>query len=128
MSKWKKFSQVERRLEASEKLPALSRKDKVSIDNRNIMIKRHELGIDRLTDNLIEFVKENGYDLFILHQMNLPNKIGGKKFFKLLELEMIGLSFEYIAFHNFRKNLIKESRMKIASLLASHDSISNTNE
>ena len=42
--------------------------------------------------------------------MNSLNKVGGKKFLKLIELEMIGLSFEHITFHNFREHLNKESR------------------
>jgi hypothetical protein len=123
MSKWKKFAQIERRIEASETFPPVSRKDKISIDSRGVIIKRYELGVDRLTDKKIDFIIENGYDQFILNQMNSLNKVGGKKFLKLIELEMIGLSFEHITFHNFREHLNKESRMKIASLLASHDPV-----
>ena len=120
MTKWKKLQRLERRLEASELWPQLGRTDNKKLNIRKILIERYELGIHRLTVSQIQRINEIGYDKFVIERMNEEKKIGASKYKKLVELGRLDITLEYIMFHNYRDELKKECRTKIAKLLAGY--------
>jgi hypothetical protein len=108
---------LERRVEASCRLPPRCRSDDSSVDFRNALIERAGLGIEELSDHAILAIMRRGYDAFFVEMMNSHNKIGLRAFYKLAGLGRLDLTTEYIVFNHFRERLNQDSRRKIAALL-----------
>ena len=117
MTLWTKISRVERRIKANSTYPLASQKDNQRLDIRGIMIKRYELGIDGLSDSSIRAILGYGYDRFAIDQMKKRKLIGSEKFQKLKNMEMLGLTFEYIVYSHFRLEIPEENILLIAKLL-----------
>lgn len=118
MSSWKRLSQLERRVEASSLLPQPQKNDCTIIDIRHVLIERIGLGVQKLTPTLLNKIKNNGYDNYIIESVNSIPKRGKTLFYELVNLGKIELTNEYIAFHYFRDKIKNSARMSIAQLLS----------
>lgn len=108
-----------RRIEADSLLPPLGGNDSASIDFRKVLIEREELGFSRVSPRALAAIKEQGYDAFFINQMNSYTKIGLSLFHKLVAMDRIEMTTEYIVFHHFRERLKPDCRRRIAILLLS---------
>jgi hypothetical protein len=111
--------QLLRRIEADSLLPPLHEKDNPSINFRRILIEREELGFRRPRPRSIQAIREKGYDIFFIDQMNIYTKIGLVLFHKLAAIDRLELTTEYNIFHHYRDALKSDCRRRIAILLAS---------
>lgn len=118
--------QLARRIEADCLLPPLHARDNVSINFRNILIEREELGFPRLSPRALNLIREAGYDSFFVDQMNSYTKIGLTLFHKLAAMDRIDLSTEFQIFHHYREKLKPECRRRIAILLVSKSKDKNS--
>ena len=127
MTPWKRLSELERRVEATERLPPPKYSDNKEVNVRQILIDRIGLGLQKLTPKLLEQLEAVGYDNYIIDRMNSPSKVGKRPFQELKDADKIELTTEYIVFHNFRHKLKNRSRIEIAKLLADHFNLAKNN-
>jgi len=120
MKTWQELTITERREEAEQRMPPLMKFDNQKVNLRKIHIEWAVLGIHRVTDSQLLRICEKGYDAYLLEEMNQSISVGSKRYQKLIGINRIDLTSEYIAFHNFRKKLKQPTRMKIAKLMADY--------
>jgi hypothetical protein len=118
MSSWKRLSQLERQVEANSLLPQPQKHDCKFINIRQVLIERIGLGLQKLTPTLLNKIKNNGYDNYIIESVNSKTKLGRSLFYELVNLGKLELTNEYIAFHYFRDKIKNSSRIGIAQLLS----------
>ena len=118
MSPWKRLSQLERQVEASSLLPQPKKHDYDVYDIRQVLIERIGLGLQKLTPTLLNKIRNNGYDNYIIESVNSTSKLGKSLFKELVALGKIEITNEYIAFHYFRDKINNTSRIAIARLLS----------
>ena len=70
MTPWKRLSELERRVEATERLPPPKNSDNKEVNVRQILIDRIGLGLQKLTPKLLEQLEAVGYDNYIIDRMN----------------------------------------------------------
>ena len=118
MSSWKRLSQLERQVEANILLPQPKKNDNSIFDIRQALVDRIGLGLQKLTPCLIDRLRTNGYDNYLIDSVNSESKLGKSIYIELINLRKVDISNEYIAFHYFRNKIKITSRIKIAQLLS----------
>jgi hypothetical protein len=81
MSSWKRLSQLERQVEANSLLPQPQKHDCKFINIRQVLIERIGLGLQKLTPTLLNKIKNNGYDNYIIESVNSKTKLGRSLFY-----------------------------------------------
>ena len=84
---------------------------------RFILMLREHLGFFEINPSNITEIRNVGYDRFFLDRMNGITEIGTEEFYNLASAGLVGLTTEFVVYHNFYDRLTACARSRLSNLL-----------
>jgi hypothetical protein len=101
--------------DADPDLPPIHGNDESSLNLRCVILERRAYGV-RLSETEISHLRDHGYESYFVRFAT--RKIGSRVFKRLRLARRLDLTTEYIVFHCYRDRLDRDTRRRIAALLA----------